>query len=81
MQVTSVDRKENGFWGIFSDACAELKVELEPDIFPAGTDGRYLRGCGIPVIGFSPINKTPILLHDHNGTFHSKRPLLSRCVM
>ena len=27
---------------------------------------RYLRVQGIPAYGFSPINNTPILLHDHN---------------
>jgi len=39
-------------------------VNLELDIFPAGTDGRYIRRAGIPCIGFSPIRNTPILLHD-----------------
>lgn len=35
-------------------------------IFPAGTDSRYLREVGIPAIGFSPMPNTPVLLHDHN---------------
>uniref|UniRef100_A0A1I7VBY9 M20_dimer domain-containing protein n=1 Tax=Loa loa TaxID=7209 RepID=A0A1I7VBY9_LOALO len=30
------------------------------------TDSRFLRQKGIRSIGFSPINKTPILLHAHN---------------
>lgn len=41
-------------------------VEIEPDIFPASTDSRYLRELGIPALGFSPMRNTPILLHDHN---------------
>jgi hypothetical protein len=42
-------------------------MDLETQIFPAGTDSRYLRGIHIPVMGFSPMNNTPILLHDHDG--------------
>lgn len=41
-------------------------VQLEPEIFPAATDSRYLRDIGIPAIGISPIRNTPVLLHDHN---------------
>jgi aminoacylase len=39
---------------------------LLPRIFPGGTDSRYIRGVGIPAIGFSPMNHTPVLLHDHD---------------
>jgi hypothetical protein len=35
-------------------------------VFPAATDSRYVRGAGIPAIGFSPMNHTPVLLHDHD---------------
>lgn len=31
-----------------------------------GTDSRFIRALGIPAIGFSPMNNTPVLLHDHN---------------
>lgn len=41
-----------------------LKLKLQE--FPGGTDSRYLRGLGIPALGFSPINKTPVLLHDND---------------
>lgn len=62
-----------------------LKLELE--VFPAGTDSRFLREVyhnvcilflvksvqlGIPVLGFSPMNHTPILLHNHNEFLNSK---------
>ena len=33
---------------------------------PGGTDMRYLRQVGIPAVGFSPMNHTPVLLHDHD---------------
>jgi aminoacylase len=35
-------------------------------VFPGGTDSRYIRGLGIPAIGFSPMNFTPVLLHDND---------------
>lgn len=39
---------------------------MEPEIFPASTDSRFIRELGIPALGFSPMRNTPILLHDHN---------------
>lgn len=44
----------------------DVGVEVEPEIFPASTDSRFLRELGIPALGFSPMRNTPILLHDHN---------------
>lgn len=40
--------------------------KIWPQIFPAATDSRHLREANIPVIGFSPMNHTPILLHEHD---------------
>jgi len=33
---------------------------------------RYLRSVGIPALGFSPMNNTPVLLHDHNEFLNEK---------
>uniref|UniRef100_A0A3B5L7K1 N-acyl-aliphatic-L-amino acid amidohydrolase n=1 Tax=Xiphophorus couchianus TaxID=32473 RepID=A0A3B5L7K1_9TELE len=52
------------WWSAFSAACKNMTLEKE--IFPAATDSRFIRAVGIPAIGFSPMNRTPILLHDHN---------------
>ncbi|CUG86558.1 Hypothetical protein, putative [Bodo saltans] len=41
-------------------------AELERAIFPAATDSRYVRRVGLPSFGFSPMRRTPSLLHDHN---------------
>lgn len=41
-----------------------LKTKVQ--VFPGGTDSRYIRSVGIPAIGFSPMNNTPVLLHDHD---------------
>ncbi|KAF2904639.1 hypothetical protein ILUMI_01523, partial [Ignelater luminosus] len=46
----------NPFWVAFKKASDNI----------AATDSRYIRELGIPAIGFSPINNTPVLLHDHN---------------
>jgi aminoacylase len=47
-------------------------LKIEPQIFPAATDIRYVRAVGIPALGFSPINNTPVLLHDHNEFLNEK---------
>ncbi|XP_030855958.1 aminoacylase-1-like [Strongylocentrotus purpuratus] len=62
---TPLDDK-NVWWQTFKKVCDEKKLELETGVFQAATDSCYIRALGIPVIGFSPINNTPILLHDHN---------------
>ncbi|ESO83653.1 hypothetical protein LOTGIDRAFT_197114 [Lottia gigantea] len=69
MASTSPDDK---WWSAFSTACQKLNIEIRPEIFPAGTDSRYVRNLGIPALGFSPMNNTPVLLHDHNEFLHEK---------
>ncbi|CAM9957466.1 unnamed protein product [Sphacelaria rigidula] len=64
--LTSIDRDENPWWGVFLDTMKEGGVDVEPEIFPASTDSRFIRELGIPALGFSPMRNTPILLHDHN---------------
>ena len=39
---------------------------MDPSVFPAATDSRFIRRVGIPALGFSPMNNTPVLLHDHD---------------
>ena len=64
--VTSVDPTINPWWKAFQDAADNLKIKITPEIFPAATDGRYLRQIGIPCFGFSPMSNTKVLLHEHN---------------
>jgi aminoacylase len=61
-----VDQQENPWWKSFKDSFQDMKLKLVEEVFPAGTDGHYLREKGVSVFGFSPIINTPILLHDHN---------------
>eukprot|EP00050_Salpingoeca_kvevrii_P011550 m.16220 g.16220 ORF g.16220 m.16220 type:complete len:456 (+) comp3484_c0_seq1:29-1396(+) len=57
---------ESMWWKRFKGAIDECGLRITKEIFPAATDSRFVRRCGIPAIGFSPMNNTPILLHDHN---------------
>ncbi|KAL6062906.1 adenylate cyclase [Balamuthia mandrillaris] len=71
--ITSIDPEENPWWKTFHSFLEEeAKLKVVPEIFPAGTDSRYLRWADIPSFGFSPINNTPILLHDHNEFLNRK---------
>ncbi|XP_076756605.1 aminoacylase-1 [Xylocopa sonorina] len=65
IENTKLD-ESNPFWIAFEKTCNDLGLSLQKAIFPGGTDSRYVRGVGIPAIGFSPMNKTKILLHDHD---------------
>ncbi|XP_013107881.2 aminoacylase-1 isoform X1 [Stomoxys calcitrans] len=56
----------NPYWVAFKEATDSLSLKLKPQIFTGGTDSRYIRRVGIPAIGFSPMNNTPVLLHDHD---------------
>nr|XP_033781969.1 aminoacylase-1 isoform X1 [Geotrypetes seraphini] len=63
--LTSTDESDP-WWKAFSGPFREMNLTLQPEIFPAATDIRYFRAAGFPAIGFSPMNRTPILLHDHD---------------
>uniref|UniRef100_A0A673ZCF8 Peptidase M20 dimerisation domain-containing protein n=1 Tax=Salmo trutta TaxID=8032 RepID=A0A673ZCF8_SALTR len=62
------------WWNIFSTTCKAMNMTLEKEIFPAARDSRgYLKimfvlllVLALSAIGFSPMNWTPILLHNHN---------------
>ncbi|CAA7024490.1 unnamed protein product [Microthlaspi erraticum] len=57
----------NPWWSIFKQAVEATGGKLaKPEILASTTDARYIRGLGIPLLGFSPMINTPILLHDHN---------------
>jgi len=63
---------DNAWWSSFSGALNSIGQSYDTEIFPAATDGRFVRNVGLPVFGFSPINNTPILLHDHNEFLNEK---------
>uniref|UniRef100_A0A1I8EGH2 M20_dimer domain-containing protein n=2 Tax=Wuchereria bancrofti TaxID=6293 RepID=A0A1I8EGH2_WUCBA len=57
---------DDPWWHAFSSVFKQLNYPILLDIFPGSTDSRFLRQKGIRSIGFSPINKTPLLLHAYN---------------
>lgn len=71
-EVTCVEDGKNPWWDAFSAACKNEGVHLEKEIFPASTDMKFVRKLGINALGFSPMNHTPRLLHDHNEFLNEK---------
>lgn len=69
--MTSVSSDDPWFQA-FTRGTQAHGLKISPQIFPAGTDSRYLREVGIPALGFSPMNHTPVLLHDHNEFLNEK---------
>eukprot|EP00939_MAST-03C_sp_MAST-3C-sp1_P001931 g1931.t1 len=67
-KVTSIDPDANVWWKTFKT----VVPEAEPEIFPAGTDSRYLRELDIAAFGFSPMPFTPVLLHDHDEFINAR---------
>ncbi|MCJ8744176.1 hypothetical protein PDJAM_G00115420 [Pangasius djambal] len=65
-QKTTSTEDSDPWWRAFSSTCKSMNMTLKKEIFPAATDSRFIRAAGLPAIGFSPMNRTPILLHDHN---------------
>lgn len=65
--VSTATNASNPWWLTFEKAIASAGGELsKPEILSSTTDSRFARQLGIPALGFSPMTRTPILLHDHN---------------
>jgi aminoacylase len=63
---------DNVWWTTFKRVCDGLNLKLNTKIFPAATDSRFIRQLQIPAFGFSPMNHTPVLLHDHDEFLNEK---------
>ena len=54
------------------ETCAKASCEVAtaaavvPTVRPGATNGRFLREQGVPVIGFTPVRHTPMLMHAHD---------------
>jgi aminoacylase len=62
--LTSIDPVENPWYAAFANSLSEMGLSMQPQVFPAATDSRFLRALGIRALGFSPMKNTEILLHD-----------------
>jgi len=69
--VSSIE-ESNPWWHAIQEAFKSINKQIIPEIFPAATDSRYFRKTKLPCYGFSPINNTPILLHDHDEFLNDK---------
>ncbi|KAL0277548.1 UNVERIFIED_CONTAM: hypothetical protein PYX00_004793 [Menopon gallinae] len=56
----------NPYWMAMKKQLDDMKATYKKAVFPGATDSRYCREVGIPVVGFSPINSTPVLLHAND---------------
>lgn len=65
-QTMTSTSPEDPWFSALSAGFNKHNLKTKNEIFPAGTDSRYLREVGIPAIGFSPMPNTPTLLHDHD---------------
>ncbi|KAL5275999.1 ACY1 family protein [Megaselia abdita] len=65
VEATKID-ETNTYWVAFKSVIDELGLKIRTQVFPAGTDSRFIRKAGIPAIGFSPMNNIPVLLHDND---------------
>ncbi|CAJ0584960.1 unnamed protein product, partial [Mesorhabditis spiculigera] len=64
--------RDDPFWKAFEDTLNSENCKFVKEIFTGATDSRYLREKGLRSIGFSPMNNTPSLLHDHNEYLNEK---------
>jgi aminoacylase len=64
--TTSTDTDQNPWYAVFESAMCDMKCQMEPQVFPAATDSRFLRALGIRALGFSPMRNTEIMLHEND---------------
>jgi len=71
-QTLTSTKPEDPWFSALTRGFEKHGLKTRNEIFPAGTDSRYLRALGIPAIGFSPMPHTTQLLHDHNEYLNEK---------
>ena len=65
--VTSYDPAVNPWYNtIMTCIQSQCGIKLNPSVFPAATDSRFLRALGIKAFGFSPMRRSQIMLHEND---------------
>eukprot|EP01124_Arcella_intermedia_P004011 TRINITY_DN12268_c0_g1_i3.p1 TRINITY_DN12268_c0_g1~~TRINITY_DN12268_c0_g1_i3.p1 ORF type:complete len:133 (+),score=33.91 TRINITY_DN12268_c0_g1_i3:411-809(+) len=73
--IISNTNQDDPWWSTIQSVFEGLAIPIKTEIFSASPDARYYRSAGVPCYGFTPIRRTPILLHDVNE-FVNERELL-----
>lgn len=68
---TQMDQS-NPWWVAFKSAVDELEVKIQIMTCPGHTDISYVRELGISTFGFSPMNNTPIRIHENDEFINEK---------
>lgn len=64
--TTSTDTAVNPWYGVFLKSLESMHLKVNPQVFPAATDSRFLRALGVRALGFSPMRNTEIMLHEND---------------
>lgn len=64
--TTSTNASQNPWYNVFCKSLESRGYTMEPQVFPAATDSRFLRALGIRALGFSPMRQTEIMLHEND---------------
>lgn len=66
----------NPWWGLLLDAINRAGGKLTgAEARHSSTDGRFMRGAGIPTFGFSPIANTPVRQHNADEFLNAEQLL------
>ena len=60
------------------DSIHGMNLSVEPEVFPAATDSRFLRALGIRALGFSPMRNSEIMLHENDEYINELKSLASQ---
>ncbi|KAL7511681.1 hypothetical protein ACHAXN_008659 [Cyclotella atomus] len=63
--LTATD-SSNPWFQVFESAMLTMGHKIQPQVFPAATDSRFLRELGVKAFGFSPMRNTEIMLHEND---------------
>jgi len=64
--------RDDPWWCAFTDVLTEENCKYSPEIFPGGSDSRFIRELGYKAIGFSPIINTKLRVHDNDEFLNEK---------
>jgi aminoacylase len=63
--LTATD-SSNPWYQVFESGMKTMGYNIQPQVFPAATDSRFLRELGVKAFGFSPMRNTEIMLHEND---------------